>query len=406
MHWFDSLTANPTILLIPLIAGAVGYGTNAVAVLMMFRPREFVGIRPWFGWQGIIPRFTPKAAEYASELVASHLLDLRRVFDGFDPKAFLEQSGLLDEWLDQGLSEQVERVAPALGQSLDDAAWAQLQALVRSEIEAIVAEALEDIAANIEQILDLRYIVKDTLNQRRYLLAEIFLRVGGPELNFIRNSGFYFGFLFGIPQMIVWAIWPSWWLLPAAGFVVGYVTNWLAINLIFDPKEPVRVGPFVVQGLLHRRQREMAEGIAAEVAAIVLDPDVLVHYMTTGPRGELLMQLVRKHLDAAIERFRNHPLAAGVLAQTNLESIRAQALAEIDVRLRQPGGFLERFIRDTVDVHREIVDNMVAMEPEAFEGLLRPVFQQEEWILIAIGAVLGLLVGWAQVAWLFQEMLI
>jgi hypothetical protein len=40
---------------------------------------------------------------------------------------------------------------------------------------------------------------------------------------------------------------------------------------------------------------------------------------------------------------------------------------------------------------------MKELTPEEFEGLLRPAFQQDEWILITVGAVLGFLVGELQV---------
>ena len=40
---------------------------------------------------------------------------------------------------------------------------------------------------------------------------------------------------------------------------------------------------------------------------------------------------------------------------------------------------------------------MQELNEEEFEGLLRPAFQQDEWILITVGAVLGFLVGEAQV---------
>jgi hypothetical protein len=40
---------------------------------------------------------------------------------------------------------------------------------------------------------------------------------------------------------------------------------------------------------------------------------------------------------------------------------------------------------------------MQEMTTEEFEGVLRPVFEQDEWKLIAIGAVLGFLVGELQV---------
>ena len=40
---------------------------------------------------------------------------------------------------------------------------------------------------------------------------------------------------------------------------------------------------------------------------------------------------------------------------------------------------------------------MQELSEEEFEGVLRPVFRQEEWILIFVGALLGFLVGELQV---------
>ena len=37
------------------------------------------------------------------------------------------------------------------------------------------------------------------------------------------------------------------------------------------------------------------------------------------------------------------------------------------------------------------------LDEDEFENLLRPAFQQDEWILFAVGAVLGFLVGELQV---------
>ena len=44
-----------------------------------------------------------------------------------------------------------------------------------------------------------------------------------------------------------------------------------------------------------------------------------------------------------------------------------------------------------------MVEKMQELTEEEFEGLLRPAFQQDEWILITVGALLGFLVGELQV---------
>ncbi|HAV4888247.1 TPA: DUF445 domain-containing protein, partial [Acinetobacter baumannii] len=41
---------------IPFMSGLIGYVTKVIAIQMMFSPLEFKGIKPFFGWQGIVPR--------------------------------------------------------------------------------------------------------------------------------------------------------------------------------------------------------------------------------------------------------------------------------------------------------------------------------------------------------------
>ena len=45
---------------------------------------------------------------------------------------------------------------------------------------------------------------------------------------------------------------------------------------------------------------------------------------------------------------------------------------------------------------------MQAMSSEEFQDLLRPAFQEDEWILITMGGVLGLMAGFAQLFFMFS----
>ena len=55
MGFFQAITSDWAVMAIPLVSALVGWGTNVVAVEMMFHPTEFVGIKPFLGWQGIVP---------------------------------------------------------------------------------------------------------------------------------------------------------------------------------------------------------------------------------------------------------------------------------------------------------------------------------------------------------------
>ena len=55
MDFLASIEANWLVLLIPVIAGLVGWGTNVLALRMTFYPVDFKGIPPYLGWRGVIP---------------------------------------------------------------------------------------------------------------------------------------------------------------------------------------------------------------------------------------------------------------------------------------------------------------------------------------------------------------
>jgi hypothetical protein len=64
-------------------------------------------------------------------------------------------------------------------------------------------------------------VVLSAFMRDRLVLVELFQRVGRTELEFLVQSGIYFGFLLGLLQMVGWMRMPSPWTLPVAGAAVG-----------------------------------------------------------------------------------------------------------------------------------------------------------------------------------------
>ncbi|HEX5278024.1 MAG TPA: DUF445 domain-containing protein, partial [Fluviicoccus sp.] len=76
---------------IPFISGFIGYVTKVVAIEMMFSPLEFVGIKPFFGWQGIVPRKAVKMATISVELMTTRLIRAEEIFARLDPKRIAKE---------------------------------------------------------------------------------------------------------------------------------------------------------------------------------------------------------------------------------------------------------------------------------------------------------------------------
>ena len=403
----QSISNDPLVLLIPLIAAVIGWGTNVVAVQMMFYPLRFIGIPPWLGWQGIIPANAMEMSRISTEIITSQLLNLKILFEDFDASSF---SGNLGGAMDEITEEIIEQVAARLGddqwRDLPEPMKDQVRQMFRVEVEAVTVKILADMGDSIETIIDLKAIVLGAVEKNKALIGDMFQTVGDEEFRFIKRSGAYFGFVFGIVQLLAWLVYPAWWVLPAFGFFVGYVTNWLAIKLIFKPAEPKKIGPVTIQGLFHKRQHQVADAFAKMVSDEILNADNIVRYMTTGAAGERLFSIVEARIGELLDGYRKNPMVSAMVKGDEWDQIRGELSARIRERLPEKGGFLYTFTERAVNVYSELFGRMRELDSESFEGVLRPAFQKDEWKLIVAGAALGLGAGILQVVYLFGDSLL
>ncbi len=405
MELLTRIQDNWIVLLIPVISALVGWFTNVVAIKMMFQPVEFVGIPPYLGWQGVIPANALRLARVSNTLITQKLLSLRELFDEtFSAESFAGKLGaVIDDVTEQVIDEVANKHAKAMWDNAGEFMQNKVRQQVRAEVIDVSRAIAMDMADDIDKIMDIEKTVLEAIERHKELMGEMFFEVGRKEFKFIERSGLYFGFLFGLFQMVIWVLYPAPWILPAAGFFVGYLTNWIAIKLVFAPREPVKIGPLTVQGLFHKRQTEVAEAFGRTVATRVLNADNIVTTVMQSEGAAHMNRIVEHRIGELISKYEAHPLAAMVLPQEKRPALRAELLERIQTEWPKPGGFFHTFAAESVDLQGELERRMKALDRESYEGVLRPAFQQDEWKLIAAGAVLGTIAGVLQLVFIFGD---
>jgi uncharacterized membrane protein YheB (UPF0754 family) len=397
------LAAEVQVLLIPVVSAFIGWVTNVLAVKMMFYPTKFVGIPPFLGWQGIVPANAERLARVSNKLVMTKLLTLEELFADFKPEVFGKNLGhVIDEIAEQIITEVAEKRAPMMWQNAGEFMQQKARDAVRAEVQNVLLRISSDFSDNITSILDLEQVVVDAVLEDRSLMSRMFLDVGTEEFKFIERSGLWFGFLFGLVQMAVWILYPIWWVLPFFGFLVGYVTNWIALKLVFEPQTPKRIGPFMFQGLFHKRQSEVATAFSSIVAGKVLNADNIVRTVTSGPTGDKVLDIVDTRIDELVSQYEQHPMASMVMPDASeRDAVRQDIKQRTRDDIAKPGGILHVFAAKAVDIRDNLERRMKALPSNEFEGVLRPAFQQDEWKLILAGAVLGFAAGLFQLVYIF-----
>lgn len=389
---------------IPFISAGVGWATNVIAIKMMFYPIEFLGIKPVFGWQGIVPSKAEKMASIACDLMLKRLVNVREIFQRLDPNRIASDlEGPLLKMTNDVVDNVMDSYQPGLWEGMPQIAKNRVYASARKETPAIIAKLMAEMRDNIENVFDVKNMVINNLMRDKALLNRIFLETGKQEFVFIGRSGAYFGFLFGLIQAVVFLFWPNNWVLPIAGLLVGYFTNWIALKMIFLPQEPRKVGPFVVQGLFHKRQQEVAADYGALIADEILTPANMMEEIINGRLSDNLINLVTRHVKNAVDEQAGitKPFVVLAVGGDAYKGMKAAAVETFVSNIPDAMHHIEDYAQDAMDVKNTIIDRMKKLTSEEFESLIRPAFEEDEWMLICTGAALGFAAGVAQLVLIF-----
>jgi len=398
--WADVVENWHIYALMPVFGALIGYVTKLLAIRMMFQPLEFRGIRPWVGWHGVIPRRAGRMASVACDMLLERLIDPVEVLGRIDPaRLAAELERPLTDAVDDITREVAAEYAPGLWESMPERLRSMLIRRIQAEAPEMIAEVMAEVRRDPTAFVDIKMMVVTNLVRDKELLNRIFRESGDKEFTFIARSGIYFGFGIGCVQMVAWALTHNPWVLPLFGLFTGWFTDWLALKMIFHPKQPWGVGPLRWQGLFLRRRQEVASQYGDLIAQEILTPSHLFEALLEGPLSDRVFLLVQRNVQRVIDEQSGvaRPLVVLAVGSTRYQQMKRSVAGKVMRRLPDTMTRAEAYAADAMDIRNTLVTKMRELDEEQFEELIRPAFRQDEWILISVGAALGFLMGELQV---------
>jgi uncharacterized membrane protein YheB (UPF0754 family) len=385
---------------IPFISGIIGYVTKVVAIQMMFSPMEFVGIKPFLGWQGIVPRKAEKMAMISVDLMTSKLIKPSEIFARLDPQRIAKEIEVpMMAAAEDIVRDVAQQYQPGLWEGMPEFARQKIINRVKAESPAVVAAIMQEVKNNTDKYFDIKHMVLTNLMKDKALLNDIFKKVGKQEFRFFSNAGFYFGFGIGLIQMVCWLVFKQPWMLPAFGGFVGFFSDWIALQMMFRPQLPTKFMGFTFQGLFLKRQKEVAADYAALISKQLLTPANMMEELFRGAFSDRIMELVHKNVKRLVDEQAGvaRPLVVYAVGSQRYIEMKNVVAERILQKMPETMKYVEAYAEDAMDVRNTLVNRMQDLTPQEFEGMLRPAFKEDEWSLIAVGAILGFLVGEMQI---------
>jgi uncharacterized membrane protein YheB (UPF0754 family) len=189
----------------------------------------------------------------------------------------------------------------------------------------------------------------------------------------------------------------AWIAIPVLGGVIGYGTNRLAVKMVFRPIEPVNILGLRVQGLVGRRQADLAENIGRVVGDHLLEHDDIVAALEKVDLEQLIGDAIDGGLGPKLAELRRMPLIGGFLTDERIGDLRESVIRGV---LANKEGLIESFekaIEQGLDVSEVVAKKVSAFPVERLEELVLSVASQELRAIEVLGGVLGLLIGLVQV---------
>lgn len=393
------------LLLFPLICAVIGYVTNVVAVKMIFRPHERVSIAG-VSFQGVLPKHQQHFAHMLAQVITRDFVNTADLVSALDRPELADRiEALVRELAPAVVAELREAVPQAQRAMINDQMTAMVVDQVIAEARKRTPEIVAALSERSQEVLDLTDLVTEKIvawGARG--LEEVIYQVSKRELDFIEYYGAIFGFALGLFQWAVLQLIGD-IALPIVGCIVGTVTNWLAIQMLFYPRQPtVYLGFFRYQGMFPAGQERMAATMGHIASKELILP------------GEIFAVLAERLLPATVDvaqveaaegAIRGHVPQLFQVADALVPEGDRPALRERIARLaeeRVPGvrDELVKAATDHLDVDGMLSERVAALEKSEFEALLRGLFEREEIYLIIYGGLLGgaigalqlLLVGW------------
>lgn len=186
-------------------------------------------------------------------------------------------------------------------------------------------------------------------------------------------------------------------IIPVMGALIGWITNLIAIKLIFRPYKPIKfpVINFSIQGIIPKRRYEIAANIGRIVDEELLSIKDLIPAFISGINDTIFIKNIAFIIKAnLINRMPGiFPTKLKETVGNVIEDILIRELARVLPNLAKQG--LED-LGDNIDIRSIVEEKINNLELAEFENLIISITRRELKHIEYLGAALGFIIGLGQ----------
>lgn len=181
--------------------------------------------------------------------------------------------------------------------------------------------------------------------------------------------------------------------IPLIAALIGWITNYIAVKMIFRPRKPIRLLGIRIQGLLPKRQYEIAESIGETVARDLISHDDIKAALESLSLDDDLAGMVDRQVDGFLLKF---PMLAMFLQGDMLLQIKSAFKSEMSLALPEILEKIMSGVERNLDFKAIVSDRIQSFDLSKLEEIVYRISARELKAIEYLGGVLGFVVGIGQ----------
>lgn len=195
--------------------------------------------------------------------------------------------------------------------------------------------------------------------------------------------------------MNIWLV-----LIPLISAFIGWFTNWIAIKMLFHPREPKKILGMTFHGIFPKRQQQFAEKLGKLVSQELLSFSDIEQKITRPENIKKIMPSIEAHIDNFLRNKLSEvfPVISMFIGDKTINQLKEVFINELETIFPTTLKSYMGTLQQDLDLEKIVVEKVAAFSSDKLEAILYQIMAKEFRFVEIIGAVLGFVIGLLQVA--------
>jgi len=188
-------------------------------------------------------------------------------------------------------------------------------------------------------------------------------------------------------------------LIPLISAFIGWVTNWIAIKMLFHPRNPRKIIGITFHGIFPKRQKQFAEKLGKLISSEFLSFTDIEQKISDPQNLKKVMPLIESHIDDFLRsKLKSQiPVLSMFIGEKTITSLKEVFMQEIETIFPQVMKQFAGNLKNELDLEEIVIKKVAGFSTDKLEEILYQIMSKEFRFVEIIGAVIGFIIGVVQV---------